>query len=75
MTISLREELSHNNYIIGVHSLKNTSKTIGLNELSEEAKTLELAGRNNEIATIEAGHEALLKHLQEKVDALQAAIN
>ena len=67
--------MSHNNYIIGVHSLKNTSKTIGLNELSEEAKTLELAGRNNEIATIEAGHEALLKHLQEKVDALQAAIN
>ena len=53
-------EDSCKNYVIKVHSLKNTAAMIGAKQLAEIALNLELSGRRNDINFIKKHHDELL---------------
>lgn len=53
-------EDSCKNYVVKVHSLKNTAAMIGAKQLAEIALNLELSGRRNDINCIKKHHDELL---------------
>lgn len=77
-----RDELSQqladkdfDNYRIGVHSLKSSSRTIGANELSERAKSLEDACKSGDHDFIEKNHDAVMAEYGELLTRLDAALH
>ena len=58
------------NYRIGVHALKSTSKMIGADAFSELAKAAEDAAKNQNIAYLDGHHEPLLCAYEQLTDML-----
>ncbi len=60
------------NYGILVHSVKSTSKMIGAKELSGQAEALEKAAKAGDAATVEKGHESMIRLYRETVGMLRS---
>lgn len=74
----LSKELSDGdleNYRIGVHSLKSSSRTIGAGELSDQAKRLEDACKASDTDYIRAHHEEVMELYGKLLSDLDSAIH
>ncbi|MGN0240604.1 MAG: response regulator [Candidatus Weimeria sp.] len=73
----LEKDLSENdfdNYRIGVHSLKSSSRTIGADSISEQAKQLEDACKSGDRDFIAKNHDNVMKNYGILIDQLKDAL-
>ena len=74
----LEKDLSENdfdNYRIGVHSLKSSSRTIGADSLSDQAKQLEDACKAGDRDYIAENHDKVMENYGILLDQLKDALN
>ena len=74
----LEKDLSENdfdNYRIGVHSLKSSSRTIGADSLSDQAKQLEDACKAGDRDYIAKNHDKVMENYGILLDQLKDALN
>lgn len=74
----LEKDLSENdfdNYRIGVHSLKSSSRTIGADSLSDQAKQLEDACKAGDRDYIAKNHDKVMENYRILLDQLKDALN
>ena len=73
--IEAYETQKWDNYRVGVHSLKSTSKTIGAMQLSEMALSLETAAKQNNLEYIKEHHAMMMQvyeNLKENISRILA---
>lgn len=68
------KEGDYENYRIGVHSLKSSSRTIGADALSERAKQLEDACKADDKDYIASHHDKVMEEYSELLDKLKTAL-